>query len=107
MLKTENASLKAEILRLPEEVRASKRPTAPFSKGTRKANPKKPGRKPGQGPFVRRAQTVPGPADKVENLAAPLDATICPQCGVNSPQFHHRRLCVRRDRRGSCIPCPQ
>jgi transposase len=83
LLKAENASLKAENLRLQEEVRASKRPNAPFSKGTRKADPKKPGRKPGQGPFIRRAEPVPGPADQVEHLSAPLDATTCPQCGAN------------------------
>ena len=82
-LKKENALLKAENLRLQEEVRASKRPTAPFSKGTGKANPKKPGRKPGQGNFVRRIEPVPGPADTVENLAAPLEAPTCPQCGAN------------------------
>lgn len=82
-LKKENALLKAENLRLQEEVRASKRPTAPFSKGTGKANPKKPGRKPGQGNFVRRVEPVPGPADTVENLAAPLEAPTCPQCGAN------------------------
>ena len=61
LLKAENALLKAENLRLQEEVCASKRPTAPFSKGTGKANPKKPGRKPGQGNFVRRAEPAPGP----------------------------------------------
>lgn len=83
LLRAENTSLKAENLRLKEEVRASKRPNAPFSKETRKADPKKPGRKPGQGPFVRRAEPVPTPADHVENLSAPLDATTCPECGAN------------------------
>ena len=34
--------------------RSSKRQAAPFSEGKKKANPKKPGRKPGEGKFSRR-----------------------------------------------------
>jgi len=40
--------------RLEEKERSSKRQAAPFSKGEKKANPKKPGRKPGEGKFSRR-----------------------------------------------------
>lgn len=49
-LRTENAALRAEntALRkaLDQERRAGKRQASPFSRGIRKANPKKPGRKP-------------------------------------------------------------
>jgi regulator of replication initiation timing len=50
-LRSENTVLRAEnsALRkaLEEERRAGKRQASPFSRGVRKANPKKPGRKPG------------------------------------------------------------
>ncbi len=49
---------------------------APFSKGKRKANPKRPGRKPGQGEFSRRPQ--PAAATTVE---VPVEQTRCPFCG--------------------------
>ena len=45
-----------------EELRkGGKRQAAPFSKGTRKDNPKKPGRKKGEGQFTQRGE--PAPAD--------------------------------------------
>ena len=44
-----------------EELRSKeKRSAAPFSKGERKQNPNRPGRKPGQGEFSRRSEP---PAD--------------------------------------------
>jgi transposase len=49
---------------------------APFSRGTRKANPKSPGRKPGEGPFLRREE----PAGAIgETIAVPGEA-CCPYC---------------------------
>ena len=82
LLKAENAALKAENAGLKEQLRATRRPTAPFSKGPGRAAPKKPGRKAGQGRFERRPEPVPGPTDLVEDLSAPLDSPDCPQCGA-------------------------
>src|SRR4051794_37999845 len=55
-LLAENAALRAQ---LGQHQRGSRRQAAPFSKGRRKAQPKRPGRKPGQGRFSFR--TLPGP----------------------------------------------
>ena len=52
---------------------------APFSKGTRKATPKAPGRKPGQGYF--RFRGAPEEAKKEEAAAVPVTAVCCPCCG--------------------------
>jgi transposase len=49
---------------------------APFSRGTRKANPKSAGRQPGEGPFLRREE----PAGAIgETIAVPVEA-CCPYC---------------------------
>src|SRR3954454_2886366 len=67
---TELAALKTRVAELQEEIAAlraqleqrardAKRQAAPFSKGQRKAQPKRPGRKPGQGHFTFR--TLPRP----------------------------------------------
>ncbi len=71
------AALRAELEQL---TRRGKRQAAPFSKDERGANPKRPGRKPGQGPFHFRA------APRAENLSeppitVPVTATACPACG--------------------------
>ncbi len=52
---------------------------APFSKGTRKSNPKPPGRKPGQGYF--RFRKEPEQANKEAATAVPVAAAGCPCCG--------------------------
>ncbi|MDB6132785.1 MAG: hypothetical protein JWM59_1028 [Verrucomicrobiales bacterium] len=74
-LEKDNASLR-------EQLRAAKRPAAPFSKGLEPGTPKKPGRHPEKGRFERRGEPVPGPADRVEELRAPLDSPDCPRCGA-------------------------
>jgi transposase len=76
-LTARNAALQTEIEQLR---RGAKRQAAPFSKGTRVANPKRPGRKPGSGPFHSRAAPLPEqstepPVDVPGTLAA------CPACG--------------------------
>jgi hypothetical protein len=68
----ENASLK-------EQLRVSKLATAPFSKGKPNPAPKKPGRRAGEGRFARRAMSVPGPLDRVENTHVPLELPDCPR----------------------------
>src|SRR5690349_453849 len=55
-LLAENAALKAQ---LEQQKRDTKRQAAPFSKGQRKAQPERPGRKPGRGHFTFR--TLPAP----------------------------------------------
>lgn len=70
----QNAELRAEIERLK---RSENRSAAPFSKNQPKANPKKPGRKPGQGVFAHRP--APGvPATETVAAQVPLS---CPACG--------------------------
>lgn len=77
-LRAENAALRAENadLRkaLDEQRRAGKRQAAPFSRGIRKANPKKPGRKPGG---TRTHRATPAKIDKT-TVVPPL--LICPHC---------------------------
>ncbi|MGH7960792.1 MAG: IS66 family transposase, partial [Candidatus Binatia bacterium] len=70
-------ALHAEVARLKRE---GQRQAAPFSKGTRVAAPKKPGRKPGQGSFTHRR--APGPETLTEApIAVPVRLPTCPVCG--------------------------
>ena len=64
---------------LEKATRAQKRQAAPFSKGTPKQNPKKPGRKPGDhyGPKVHR----PLPEQKPDEIIDVLLPEQCPDCG--------------------------
>lgn len=97
-LKAENARLTAENERLRKRMealeqqvrqlaealrksqRAEKRQAAPFSKGAPKAEPKRPGRKPGAD-YGRKAHRLPpSPAQIDEVYDAPLPA-CCPDCG--------------------------
>ena len=77
-------ALQAEVERLKRE---GSRQAAPFSKGTRVAVPKKPGRKPGQGRFRYRAAperaTLP-----VSPIEVPVTLSACapPVGGGWSPQ---------------------
>src|SRR4051812_9772727 len=71
--------LRAEVERLKAELgqsrRAGKRQAAPFSKGSPKADPKRPGRKAGHPPSHR-----PPPPDQVDRtIEAPLPPE-CPEC---------------------------
>jgi transposase len=69
--------LQAEVERL---TRSGKRQAAPFSKGTRVAQPKRPGRKPGQGTFQRREAPTPDPLSEPP-IDVPVVETACPKCG--------------------------
>jgi transposase len=73
-LRRENEKLKDE---LEAARRAVHRQAAPFSRGTRVAEPRRPGRKAGVG-YGRRAQR-PRPTSVTETYAAALPA-ICPHC---------------------------
>jgi transposase len=76
-LRASHEALHAEIEQLK---RGGKRQAAPFSKGTRVAEPKAPGRKPGSGTF--RYREAPRPEEITEppvDVRVPVDA--CPACG--------------------------
>src|SRR3954452_19580303 len=80
----ENAALKAQ---LEQRERDSKRSAAPFSKGRREAQPKRPGRKPGQGHFTFRILPT---SDQwtAPPIEVQLPEPICPCCG--EPLQEHR-----------------
>jgi transposase len=70
-----------ELRKQNEELRRKdKRSAAPFSKGERKKNPKRPGRKPGQGEFSRRQVPLAG-ARSGPPVEVPVEETRCPFCG--------------------------
>lgn len=76
-LQRQNEDLRKQIEELQ---RKDKRSAAPFSKGQRQKNPKRPGRKPGQGAFTRR----PGPPAEASGgppVDVPVVETRCPFCG--------------------------
>jgi hypothetical protein len=85
-LREENARLVGQIAelkrRLEEKERSSKRQAAPFSKGEKKANPKKPGRKAGKGPFSHR--DPPSEEEITKRIEVPLLADRCPFCGSSN-----------------------
>jgi transposase len=66
-LRQENERLKRQ---LDEAQRANKRQAAPFSRGTRKQNPKTPGRKSGSAYGQRHSKAIPPKVDQV--IAVPL-----------------------------------
>jgi len=87
-VRRENRWLRAEVSRLRNQVsklkalleearRAAKRPAAPFSKGTPKPHPRKPGRKPGKAYGSQSCRPVPRRIDEV--VEAPLPE-CCPHC---------------------------
>jgi len=83
-LMAENAALRAQLDQL---ARDAKRQAAPFSKGQRKAQPKRPGRKPGRGRFTFR--TLPTPDQWTEPpIEVRLPDPACPCCG--EPLQEHR-----------------
>jgi hypothetical protein len=87
-LLTEFAALKARVEALSAEIAAlrtqleqrtrdAKRQAAPYSKGQRTAQPKRPGRKPGRGPFTFR--TLPSPDQwTAPPIEVRLPEPICP-----------------------------
>jgi len=76
-LRAENAQLRKEIEELK---RKNARSAAPFSKNKHKKDPKRPGRKPGQGEFRNRTapseEEYSGPVEDV-----PVKESNCPDCG--------------------------
>jgi transposase len=75
-LQRQNEQLRKQV----EELRRKQhRSAAPFSKGQHKNNPKRPGRKPGQGSFDHRR--APQTESSVPPTEVPLSQTQCPFCG--------------------------
>ncbi len=64
---------------IEELTRRGKRQATPFSKGTPTQLPKRPGRKPGEGPFRRR--DAPTPQSYTQQQQVPLQHEHCPDCG--------------------------
>ncbi len=98
-LRQENERLRRE---LEAALRASKRQAAPHSRGKPKANPKRPGRKPGPGYGQQSCRPTPTRID--EQISVPLPEQ-CPHCGGGvefqrtEPQYQEeivRRAIVRR-----------
>src|SRR3954451_15834133 len=84
-LRAEHAALNA---RLDQQMRDAKRHAAPFSKGRRKAQPKPPGRKPGQGHFTFR--TLPSPD---QWTAPPIEVRLPePLCSCCGEALHEHRV---------------
>jgi transposase len=81
-LMAEVNALNASVEKLEKELRQKKRFANTFSKQAPKADPKLPGRKPGQGPFVNRTEPIASAVDEIEHLSAPLESADCPQCGT-------------------------
>src|SRR4051812_29872381 len=78
----------AELMaRLEALERTSKRQAAPFSKGSPKEKPRKPGRKSGDRHGVHGHRPPPDPATIDEVLDAPLP-DACPQCGGDVDETH-------------------
>jgi transposase len=76
-LLAENAALRAQLDQL---ARDPKRQAAPFSKGQRKDQPKRPGRRPGRGHFTFR--TLPTPDQwTAPPIEVRLPDPVCPCCG--------------------------
>lgn len=63
-------------------LRSGNRQAAPFSKGKPVDQPKPPGRKPGQGPFLRRS----APLEPATEMIAVAKPESCPHCGGDLEQ---------------------
>ena len=104
------AALGAE---LEQALRSGRRQAAPFSKGPPEADPKRPGRKPGDGYGTRARRPIPPRVDEVHEARLPAS---CPACGgpvTPTPTAHqyqleiprtpvHRRFDVRVGRCSCC-----
>jgi hypothetical protein len=82
-LREQVAALQAEVERLRAENeqlrRSGKRQATPFAKGKKVQNPKRPGRKPGEGPF--RSRPTPPFEQLTDWVEVPVTEPVCPWCG--------------------------
>lgn len=83
-LRAQNAELQATLtalrVELAEVKRGQQRPAAPFSTGKRVSRPKRPGRRPGEGPFQYRRAPAPE-AVTAPPVEVPVTTGVCPRCG--------------------------
>lgn len=77
ILRAELQEALAQIKELQVQLRRGHRQAAPFSKDEPKSDPKRPGRRAGQGKFSHREK--PAEAEIQETFVVPLGA--CPECG--------------------------
>ena len=75
-LQRQNEQLRKQVEELQRKAKGS---AAPFSKGKRKQNPKRPGRKVGQGEFKNRS--APPANSSTPRIEVPVQETKCPFCG--------------------------
>jgi transposase len=79
-LEKQAASITSLEAKVQELTRSGKRQAAPFSKGARVKNPKRPGRKPGQGVFKTREAPAPEQLSEPP-INVPVEQSACPDCG--------------------------
>ena len=84
-LQAENARLKR---RIEELERRNRKYAAPFSRETRAAHPKSPGRRPGEGPFAYKSPPTPQQVSGTLQVATP---NTCPRCGFTGPLIFTRQ----------------
>ncbi len=78
----ENKALQAEHIRLKKRIeeleRRARKYAAPFSRETRTAQPKSPGRRPGEGTFAHKSPPTPQQITETVQVDTP---NTCPRCG--------------------------
>lgn len=83
-LQRDNDALRARVAELEGKVaaerRAGKRQAAPFSRGERKTDPSRGGRKPGQA-YGTKARRLPPPPERVDETVEVGLPECCPDCG--------------------------
>jgi len=83
-LQAENARLKK---RIEELERRARKYAAPFSRETHTADPKPPGRRPGEGLFAHKAPPTPQQVTATVQVDTP---NTCPRCGFTGPLIFTR-----------------
>ena len=109
-LEQEREQLRQEVEKLKRQLeqaqRASKRQAAPFSRGTRKQNPKTPGRKSGSAYGQRHSKAIPPNVDEV--IAVPLPRSVSagvPSKSRGSRRNTNRKSCARPSGDASMFRC--
>ncbi|PYT76192.1 MAG: IS66 family transposase [Acidobacteria bacterium] len=92
-LRQENERLKRQ---LEEAQRASKRQAAPFSRGRRKADPQRPGRKSGAAYDRRYGKAIPEHVDQVIAVPAPVRCECGGKLKVESIKSQYQQEIVRK-----------
>lgn len=92
-LRQENEKLKRQ---LEEAQRASKRQAAPFSRGTRKQNPKTPGRKAGAAYGQRYNKAIPERVDEVIPVPPPVQCECGGSLEVERIESQYQQEIVRK-----------